>query len=264
MELAHELPLEAQERALWGWCERTLGDAGCTWRAVIHQPEGRNDPRNWHAHIVYTTAAVGREVNTDGRDTGRFDFEASNAMPKMVGVGVILDGNGPKKRHGVRDLVRTWRAGVAEEQNAEPQRAGVDKRYDPRSHREQGIDLDATTHHGASRSALEASGHGALHWSAEAAREWNRIAQGVKPYLEVEKVGRVDGERVREVLEERRLEAGLTASDRTPDGSHRCCAPRSSRLETMNRNGTRRRNGSSMRSRMHGGKCVRACDIRRG
>ena len=71
-------------------------------------------------------------------------------MPKMVGVGVILDGYGPKKRHGVRDLVRTWRAGVAEEQNAKPQRAGVDKRYDPRSYREQGIDLDATTHHGAS------------------------------------------------------------------------------------------------------------------
>ena len=242
MELAHELPLEAQERALWGWCERTLGDAGCTWRAVIHQPEGRNDPRNWHAHIVYTTAAVGREINTDGRDTGRFEFEASNAMPKMVGVGVILDGNGPKKRHGVRDLVRTWRAGVAEEQNAEPQRAGVDKRYDPRSYREQGIDLDATTHHGASRSALEASGRGALHWSAETAREWDRIGQGVESYLEVENVGPVDAECVREVLEELRLEAGLTASGRTPDGSRRRCAPRSSRLETMNPIGTR--NGS--------------------
>ena len=103
-----------------------------------------------------------------------------------------------------------------------------------------------------------------LHWSAEAAREWDRIGQGVESYLEVENVGPVDAECVREVLEELRLEAGLTASDRTPDGSRRRCAPRSSRLETMNPNGTRRRNGLSMRSRMHCGKCVRMCDNRRG
>ena len=59
-KLAHELPLDAQERALRAWCERTFGDTGCTWHAVIHQPEGSNDPRNWHAHIVYTTCAIGR------------------------------------------------------------------------------------------------------------------------------------------------------------------------------------------------------------
>ena len=95
-------------------------------------------------------------------------------------------------------------------------------------------------------------------------REWDRIGQGVESYLEVEDEGPVDAECVREVLEALRLEAGLTASNRTPDGSRRRCAPRSSRLETMNRNGTRRRNGLSMRSRMHGGKCVRVCDNRRG
>ena len=90
------------ERALRAWCERTLGESGCTWHAVIHQPEGRDDPRNWHAHIVYTTAPVGREVNADGRKTGRFDFEASKTMPKMVEVGVVLDGNGPKKAQAKR------------------------------------------------------------------------------------------------------------------------------------------------------------------
>ena len=84
------------ERALRAWCERTLGESGCTWHAVIHQPEGRDDPRNWHAHIVYTTAPVGREVNADGRETGRFDFEASKTMPKMVQVGVVLDRIGPR------------------------------------------------------------------------------------------------------------------------------------------------------------------------
>ena len=36
VELAHELPLEAQERVLRAWCERTLGSAGCSWHAVIH------------------------------------------------------------------------------------------------------------------------------------------------------------------------------------------------------------------------------------
>ena len=217
-ELAHELPLDAQERALRAWCERTFGDTGCTWHAVIHQPEGSNDPRNWHAHIVYTTCAIGREVNADRRETGRFDFESGSTMPKMVDMGIVLDGNGPKKRSGMRDLVRKWRADMAEEQNAELGRAGIEKHYDPRSYRAQGIDLEATTHHGASRSALEASGRGALHWSAEASREWDRITQGVESYLEAEQVGPVDAERVREVLEELRLEAGLAASDASPDG----------------------------------------------
>ena len=88
----------------------------------------------------------------------------------------------------------------------------------PRSYRAQGIDLEATTHHGASRSALEASGRGALHWSAEASREWDRITQSVESYLEVEQVGPVDAERVFAVLEELRFEAGLIASDASPDG----------------------------------------------
>lgn len=113
--------------------------------------------------------------------------------------------------------MRKWWADVAEEQNAELAWPEVEKRYDPRSYCKQGIDLGATTHHGASRSALEASGRGALHWSAEATREWDRIAQGVEPYLEVEKVGPVDAERVREVLEELRLESGVTNSDGSPD-----------------------------------------------
>ena len=216
--LAHELPLDAQERALRAWCERTFGDTGCTWHAAIHQPEGSNDPRNWHAHIVYTTCAIGREVNADRRETGRFDFEAGSTMPKMVDMGIVLDGNGPKKQRGMRDLVRKWRADMAEEQNAELERAGVEKCYDPRSYRAQRIDLEATTHHGANRSALEASGRGALHWSTEASREWDRITQGVESYLEAEQVGPVDAERVREVLEELRLEAGLTVSDASPDG----------------------------------------------
>ena len=42
---------------------------------------------------------------------------------------------------------------------------------------------------------------------------------GVESYLEAQGVGLVDGERVREVLEELRLEAGLTASDGHPDGA---------------------------------------------
>ena len=137
-------------------------------------------------------------------------------MPKMVDMEIVLDGNGPKKRRGMHDLVRKLRADVAEEQNAELERAGVEKRYDPRSYRAQGIELESTTHHGASRSALEASGRGALHWSAKASREWDRITQSVESYLEVEHVGPVDVERVREVLEELRFEAGTDRVRRKP------------------------------------------------
>ena len=175
MELARELTMPAQKRALRAWCEGTLDAGGCMWHAVIHQPEGRNDPRNWRAHIVYTTAKVGRELDADGRDTGRFDFKKSDKMPKMVDVGVVLDENGPKKRKGVRELVFKWREAVAEEQNAELEKAGAEKRYDARSYKVRGIGHAPTTHHGASRSALDASGRGAMHRSPEASREWDRV-----------------------------------------------------------------------------------------
>ena len=146
-------------------------------------------------------------------------------------------------------------------------RARIEKRYDPRSYPAQGIDLESTTHHGASRSALEASGRGALHWSVEASREWDRITQSVESYLEVEHVGPVDVERVREVLEELRFEAGLTASDASPERraghANTSLGGRAGR-KVKRRNAIPQRSCSSTPSRTHAERCAPVCGNRRG
>ena len=64
MELAHELPLEEQERYLRAWCESELGSKGAAYHAAIHQPEGANDNRNWHAHVVRSPYPVEKAVRS--------------------------------------------------------------------------------------------------------------------------------------------------------------------------------------------------------
>ena len=257
-ELAHELPLDAQERALRAWCERTFGDTGCTWHAVIHQPEGSNDPRNWHAHIVYTTCAIGREVNADRRETGRFDFESGSTMPKMVDMGIVLDGNGPKKRSGMRDLVRKWRADMAEEQNAELGRAGIEKHYDPRSYRAQGIDLEATTHHGASRSAWRRADAGRCtgvrrpHANGIGSRKvWSRTSKPNRSDRSMQS----EFARCWKSFGSKRDWPRPTQA-RTECGSRKCFARRSCRSERKKWNAIPQRSCSSTPSRTHAERCV--------
>lgn len=75
--LAHELPLDAQERVLARWYEQELAAHGTSDHAVIHRPEGQNDRRNWHAHIVYAPITLEREHDAHGNETGRYTFEAA-------------------------------------------------------------------------------------------------------------------------------------------------------------------------------------------
>lgn len=217
VELAHELPLAAQERALRSWCEQHLGAAGVAWHAVIHQPEGKNDVHNWHAHIVYANVEVRREVDRSGVETGRFEFERDpNAMPPVVPLMRELGGNTAKGRRGVVGLIKKWRKGMADAQNWELALAGEEKRYDHRSYRAQGIDREGGQHRGTKRSALVSSGRASDHWS-RASPEWTQLARDVEDALEEAEVPIETRARIRERLETARLELGLRASS-DPEG----------------------------------------------
>ena len=153
-ELAHELPIERQKIALERWCTKNLGRRAVQWHAVIHAPEGKNDPRNWHAHIVFTTVNLDRMRN-DGK------------LPQQGQFVRILNGNGKRKKKGAAELVRRMRSSWAEEQNRELENEGCEKRYDPRSYRAAGIDREPGEHLGPARAALERTEDGALYWSQD-------------------------------------------------------------------------------------------------
>ena len=214
LELAHELPLEAQERALRAWCERELAAHVVSYHAVIHQPEAKNDVRNWHAHVVYAPIQLERETDREGRETGRFTFEADARLPPMPSILRALGGNGPQGRRGAGVLVKQWRRALAEAQNAELARAGVDKRYDPRSYKDQGIDRTGGQHLGTKRHALETSGRAATHWSAECP-EWAQVMTEIEGELAECQARAEEHAGVYEAIEEIRLEMGAHAPEDT-------------------------------------------------
>ena len=116
MELAHELDVETMKRVLRTWCEEVLGkEAGVGWHAVIHRPENDNDPRNWHAHVVFTQCRLER----DPESPGRWMFERDGKMLKQTEVIRAINGNGPGKNKGAKALMMAWRRRWAEMQNAE-------------------------------------------------------------------------------------------------------------------------------------------------
>ena len=210
LELAHELPLEAQTRALKRWCDEALGAAGVSYHAVIHQPEGQNDVRNWHAHVVCAPITATRERDTNGDETGKYEFERGRRLPPMPALLRALAGNGPQGRRGAGEVVKRWREQLATIQNEELARAGATKRYDARSYKDQGIDRVGGQHRGTKRAALEASGRAADHWSHECP-EWTQLLDDIG--RELENWQATDAERggVHEAIEEARLEMGAHA-----------------------------------------------------
>ena len=122
IELAHELSLEAQERALRTWCEWKLAAHGISYHAVIHQPEAKNDVRNWHAHVVVAPITLERERSRYGIETGRFTFESQSRLPPMPKLLRALGGNGPNGRRGAGQVVKQWRRSLCE---IRPERGGA-------------------------------------------------------------------------------------------------------------------------------------------
>ena len=213
LELAHELPLEAQERALRQWCEQELGAHGISYHAVIHQPEGQNDVRNWHAHIVYSPITLEREKDPEGIETGRYTFENDHRLPPMPTRLRELGGNGPQGRRGAGAIIKGWRQALADIQNTELRRVGANKRYDPRSYRDQGVDRVPGQHVGTKRAALETSGRAVEHWS-HACPEWTRVMAMIENNLEEWQATDPERDGVYEAIEEVRLEMGA----HTPEG----------------------------------------------
>ena len=205
-KLAHDLPLEAQE----------LAAHGVSCNAVIHQLEGQNDLRNWHAHIVYAPFTLEREVDADGTDTGRLTFEDGDRLPPMPTRRRELDGNGPQGRKGASVLVQCERTVFADIQNTELRRIGADKRHDPRSHRDMGGNKVTGQHIGPKRAAIDGSGRAVDQWREECP-EWRQVMAEIESTLEHWSAAEHEREGAFEAIEVVRLEMGAHAPEAAPE-----------------------------------------------
>ena len=70
LELPHQLDPYQAATTLDAWCDAELTQHGIAFHAAIHQPEHGNDPRNWHAHVVFPTVQLQRADTND-----RWTFE---------------------------------------------------------------------------------------------------------------------------------------------------------------------------------------------
>ena len=178
LEMPHELAVQDLEDMLRRWCREHLEAHGIAYHAVVHAPERGNDPRNFHAHVVYAPIGLERERSIGGADLGRWTFEDRDRLPEALDQVKRLAGNGPQGRTDAREAVTAWRRGACEVWNAQLRRRRCLKRYDARSYRAMGIDRIPGEHLGPARAALERPGRdGAQHWRGapgawEEARAW--------------------------------------------------------------------------------------------
>ena len=176
-ELPHELSPEDRALIVQNFCDHlaTLEEredpngnsyrTGLMYTAVIHAPDGHNDNRNYHLHIVaYDRPCrflpehgqwdfeVEQRYNHKGEDRVRNPFRQNK-------IGEVSQGTSKtgKEKSG-KDFIPGLRAKFADINNAVLKARGVKRHLDPRKYTEMGIDRTPTDHLGTKAAALEAVG----------------------------------------------------------------------------------------------------------
>lgn len=176
-ELPHELSPEDRALIVQNFCDHlaTLEErkdpdghsyrTGLMYTAVIHAPDGHNDARNYHLHVIaYDRPCrffpehgqwdfeVEQRYNHKGEDRVRYPFRQNK-------IGEVSQGTSKtgKEKSG-KDFIPGLRAKFAEINNAVLKARGVKRHLDPRKYTEMGIDRTPTEHLGTKAAALEAVG----------------------------------------------------------------------------------------------------------
>ncbi len=182
LELPHDVSAEARERILKDWCRRVFEPHSVHYEAVIHDPPEGNDARNFHAHIVWCQHDVQRDPAT-----GAWDFEHADRMPPTNRLGSILSRNTSgltqqERNELARETLRQMRTDFAETANRELSAHLSNRRYDPRSYRDQGLSLEPGTHRGSHVSALQKQGK-PTRWNNNR-QEWRNAAESFSEGLD--------------------------------------------------------------------------------
>ncbi|WP_457662581.1 Ti-type conjugative transfer relaxase TraA [Sinorhizobium medicae] len=107
----------------------------------IHQPQGENDIRNFHAHVVMTT----RVITEQGLGEKTL-IERENKW--------LLNHDQPTSHMQLRDIRQVWEHHT----NRHLARLGLDVRVDHRSHLERGLEIEPTVHMGVHASQMDRRG----------------------------------------------------------------------------------------------------------
>ena len=134
---------------------------------VMHQPDARNDPRNWHFHLIYY------DRPTEKGADGLWDFERPRTFIDKSGHHRNGDYAQTKDRTWTtRAGKRELRARIAAIFNQQLEQAGADRRLDPRRHAEMGIDRESQRHLGTQKTAFERAGVPSPESYSNALIEW--------------------------------------------------------------------------------------------
>lgn len=181
VEFACEATPQDRRWALEELCRRLFEENGLRYWAVMHAPDGHNDARNYHAHIVYSSRPaakmLGGVVVPDNTPGAQWDFAITKYYTdKNWHVRVALPYRQNKLRKIDERAHTTWRDGkvvkvpgwlrtvrkvAAEVNNTILLRAGVSpktKRYTHMGYEELGIDKIGAPHLGAKLSKQESEG----------------------------------------------------------------------------------------------------------
>lgn len=158
LELPHQASPEARHEAVRRFCEETFGKNDLPYWAVLHAPTAKNDPRNFHAHVVYLArpakqiewpeGGMDGKPNPDGSDkklVPTWDFAAFTHLPDENKHRRIQYPN----RQNILDVTRQqkfikgMRKAYADIVNETMTKHRIDVRYDHRSYKDMGLKTEA-------------------------------------------------------------------------------------------------------------------------
>ena len=123
---------------------------GLPWMGAVHRPDAHSDQRNYHLHLIYHDRPA---------------YEQPDGSLRFLAIKC------PRCRH--RDFIPDLRTRYAALVNEEFERAGLDRRWDPRRYDQMGIAKEPGEHLGVKAAALERKGIATNIGSRNAAREFD-------------------------------------------------------------------------------------------
>ncbi|NBJ13700.1 MobA/MobL family protein [Microvirga arsenatis] len=180
-ELPHELSGKERVRIVRDFTQ-VLADQGLPYWAVIHAPDKNNDRRNFHVHIVYYDRPAAKMVDPKDPNGGlKWDFEIvekkrfANRHTREVRPFLQPKLREASEKSWVPQLRKKWE----QVNNAVLEQAGVDKRYDGRTYKAMGIDVDPLKHIPSKTFNKERKGEWTEEGVALARRQWKQVEDAI-------------------------------------------------------------------------------------
>lgn len=152
-ELPHEIPDAERASIACDFCQ-VFEERGLPYWATIHKPGKRNNDKNYHLHITYFDRPSGKNM------TGAWSHAHTETRKKKsrhtYTTRPDVSGKHPDTR--LRDWPRRLRRNYADMANFHLAASNHEKRYDPRSYKDSGIEKEPGEHLGNKLSALESMG----------------------------------------------------------------------------------------------------------